>query len=73
MAGLVVLLVVKGHAGEGAILNLLIPVLDPLNRADGSVHSQFVLACIVAIAVLAHEELVEAGPAVFAQYGCVMD
>ena len=59
-----VVLLAKGHTGEGAALNLLVPVLDPLGGADGSVHSQFVLARIVAFVVLAHEELIEAGPAV---------
>ena len=59
---LVVLTFVKCHAGEGAVLNLFVPVLNPLNWADGSVHSQFVLARIVTVAVLADEELVKAGP-----------
>ena len=56
------LLLSEGHTWESTILNLLIPVLNPLNWADGSVHSQFLFACIIAIPVLADEELVEAGP-----------
>ena len=61
---LVMFLLAEGHSGESTAVNLLFPVLDPLGWADGSVHSQFVLARIVAFVVLAHEELIEAGPAV---------